>query len=638
MVIVRRKGWMTRVAGSLIVAASASIAGAAPTISDALQLVPVQQDVLYDEVAEKDIPNCTFKSEKLDGRPGWVVRDPNGQVIRRFLDTDGDNVVDQWSYYSGGMEVYRDIDSDHNGKADQYRWIQSGGMKWGLDKNEDKSIDEWKTISIEEVSEEIVEALVHQDVKRFERLLLKPQELEQLGLGDVQIKNVETKLKGAEQSFSKLLGDKKQIGKMSWVDFGGSRPGMLPAGVDGATKDVVVYDNAMAIVEIDGKHSQVILGTVVKVGEVWRLIDAPRLMLGDKGDANDLAATQGSGIFATVPFSGRDGNAVPNQSSDPEVQPLLEELEQLDKRGEQGQESEKDITARIEVLDKIIAKLKNDEDKGQWRRQLADTLSAVAPSGLYPDSVKKLGELQEEVAQGSDKDLIAYVQFRLMTAQYTTKLQDEKADFEEIQKEWISGLEKFVDEFPESADAAEGMLQLAIAQEVVGEEKQAISWYGKVISGFPDSTTSQKAAGAKRRLESVGKSIELKGKSPDGKKQYDINQFKGRVVLVHYWSTTCEPCKTNMPILKELQSKFGKDLAIIGVSLDSDLQDLQKYLKSSQLPWPQLFEPGGLESRFANEMGILTLPTMILLDQKGHVANRNIHITELEKEIGTLLK
>jgi hypothetical protein len=37
-------------------------------------------------------------------------------------------------------------------------------------------------------------------------------------------------------------------------------------------------------------------------------------------------------------------------------------------------------------------------------------------------------------------------------------------------------------------------------------------------------------------------------------------------------------------------------------------------------------------------MGILTLPTMILVDDKGKVINRNVHITELESELKAVLK
>ena len=51
------------------------------------------------------------------------------------------------------------------------------------------------------------------------------------------------------------------------------------------------------------------------------------------------------------------------------------------------------------------------------------------------------------------------------------------------------------------------------------------------------------------------------------------------------------------------------------------------------IPGAQLFEPGGRESRYANELGILTLPTMILIDGSGKVVSRNIHVTELDGEL-----
>ena len=61
---------------------------------------------------------------------GWVVEDPRGITLRRFLDTNGDGKVDQWCYYKDGLEVYRDIDSDFNGKVDQCRWCSTAGTRW----------------------------------------------------------------------------------------------------------------------------------------------------------------------------------------------------------------------------------------------------------------------------------------------------------------------------------------------------------------------------------------------------------------------------------------------------------------------------------------------------------------------------
>ena len=46
----------------------------------------------------------------------------------------------------------------------------------------------------------------------------------------------------------------------------------------------------------------------------------------------------------------------------------------------------------------------------------------------------------------------------------------------------------------------------------------------------------------------------------------------------------------------------------------------------------------GLDSRLANEMGIFTLPVMLLIDERGLVVNRQIHGSELEEEIEKLVR
>ena len=74
------------------------------------------------------------------------------------------------------------------------------------------------------------------------------------------------------------------------------------------------------------------------------------------------------------------------------------------------------------------------------------------------------------------------------------------------------------------------------------------------------------------------------------------------------------------------------------MSLDSNVKDLNAYLGENPLPWPQIFEPGGLDSRPANVLGILTVPTMILVDQQGKVVSRNIAAADLEAELKKLIR
>jgi thiol-disulfide isomerase/thioredoxin len=107
---------------------------------------------------------------------------------------------------------------------------------------------------------------------------------------------------------------------------------------------------------------------------------------------------------------------------------------------------------------------------------------------------------------------------------------------------------------------------------------------------------------------------------------------------VHYWATWCEPCKVDIAQIRELQAKYGpKKFVAVGIALDNDKAALAKFLQAKQLGWPQLHDAGGLDGRLAEELGILTLPTMLLLDAEGKVVDRNLVITELEKKLETLV-
>jgi thiol-disulfide isomerase/thioredoxin len=109
-------------------------------------------------------------------------------------------------------------------------------------------------------------------------------------------------------------------------------------------------------------------------------------------------------------------------------------------------------------------------------------------------------------------------------------------------------------------------------------------------------------------------------------------------VLVHYWATWCEPCKVDIAQIRELYAKYGpKKFAVVGIALDTDKNTLTKFLAAKPIPWAQLHEAGGLDGPLAEELGVLTLPTMILLDAQGNVVDRNLVISDLEKKLEGLV-
>ena len=154
------------------------------------------------------------------------MESPEGAVLRKFVDTNGDNTVDQWSYYKDGVEVYRDIDSNYNGKIDQCRWFHGGGSRWGIVSKENGEIDSWKSISAEEVSAELVAAVATRDAKRFARLLITPTELNSLGLGKSRADGIADKLDKALANFKSASTRQKVVAADAvWVQFSAKSAG-----------------------------------------------------------------------------------------------------------------------------------------------------------------------------------------------------------------------------------------------------------------------------------------------------------------------------------------------------------------------------------------------------------------------------
>ncbi|MFM8707374.1 MAG: thioredoxin, partial [Planctomycetia bacterium] len=152
-----RRGTVLFTLGMAVVPAVLQAAG--PTVEYALGLRPSQKDVDYDRPEGDAAKTATISTEKTGGSSAFVVRGPTGDILRVFADTNGDRVVDRWSYYKDGVEVFRDIDSNHNAKVDQSRWLNSAGSRWGVDQDENGVIEAWKAISPEEVCRELVEAV-----------------------------------------------------------------------------------------------------------------------------------------------------------------------------------------------------------------------------------------------------------------------------------------------------------------------------------------------------------------------------------------------------------------------------------------------------------------------------------------------
>ena len=608
-------------------------ATAAPSVAKAMSLKPIQKDAVFEEVSKDSYEKCQVVTIDENGQSGWEVIGPDGTMLRRFVDTDGDQSIDLWSYYNFGIESYRDIDSDGNRKADQYRWLGNAGTRWGVDDNEDGKIDVWKRISAEEVSAEVVAALRDQDPQRFAALLVTPSELDSLGLGTEKTEELAAKARLAAREFPSLSKSQQTIGSdAKWLQFAAPAPGLVPTGTSGSTKDVLVYENVVAMYEEDGQGGQLMVGTLVKVEDRWRMVTLPVVGAGDGGLA------QSTPIFFSP---SEDNSSMAGTLGSEEMQTLVGNLESIDKQLASAGENDasKLHAARAAIVEKLISQSATPEDKESWTRQLIDTVRVAVQSGQYPEGMKLLRSVGERFATRSPA-LAAYADYEALQTEWIVRQKNAKeADFPKVQEWYHDSLGDFVDAHPRSIEAAKAMLQLALGKEFDSDSEAAIKYYRKVRDNFKGTDEADKAAGAVNRLESVGRRIELTGNTIEGK-SFKLSALRGRPVVIHYWATWCGPCKQDMKLLSRLQARYRRaGLTLVGINVDARRNEAEAFLNENRLPWIQLFEEGGLEySRLSKAFGVQTLPTMMLIDKTGTVVSNNIGATELDEAIEKLVK
>jgi thiol-disulfide isomerase/thioredoxin len=616
-----------------------SLAGTAqsappPAVKQTMGFRPLHSDVEYDIPDPKTYDECKVNSVSEGKVSGWIVLGPAGQTLRRFLDTNGDNVVDMWCYYHNGLEVYRDIDSNFNNKIDQSRWLNTGGTRWAIDTNEDGRIDGWKMISAEEVSRVAIRALVTQDASLIAPLLITKDDLKALGLSGA----LETKLLASVADPQAKLrkaatGSKVIQAKTNWMRFDASPPGVIPAGQVGNTADIIVYENAMAIVDTGagGNPGLVQIGELIKVGDIWKLTGFPQPL---EGNNTELSA--GLVMFHALSTGGNDAQPTLATGISEEVQKLVEELQELDKKAPAPNASkqvfERFHQERERILTELVNKSKTDEERTQWLRQLLDSLAAAVQSGNYPAGLSRLKAIEPEIRKAAPSSpLVPYAVYRVKAAEFTVALQ-QAADNDartKVQDQWLTDLEEFIEKYPKSDDAPNAALQLAVANEFAGKLDKAKTWYGKLTSDYADAPDAPRAKGALQRLDLNGKPLTLAGAGLAGG-TIDIRQLRGKKVLVLFWSTWCKPCNEDLPQLKALYEEYqAKGFEILGINLDVDKNVVGPYLTQNRVRWPQIYEPGGLDGPLAKSFG-----TMFFVESDGKVVNRSVSVADLKSALG----
>jgi peroxiredoxin len=122
-------------------------------------------------------------------------------------------------------------------------------------------------------------------------------------------------------------------------------------------------------------------------------------------------------------------------------------------------------------------------------------------------------------------------------------------------------------------------------------------------------------------------------------KTVKLSDYRGQFVLVDFWASWCKPCRAENPNLLAAYNKYkDKNFTILGVSLD-ETGGRKAWLgavKHDGLPWTQVSDLQGFDSKAAILYGITAIPANFLIDPTGKIIAKNLRGKELDKKLGEL--
>jgi cytochrome c biogenesis protein CcmG, thiol:disulfide interchange protein DsbE len=101
---------------------------------------------------------------------------------------------------------------------------------------------------------------------------------------------------------------------------------------------------------------------------------------------------------------------------------------------------------------------------------------------------------------------------------------------------------------------------------------------------------------------------------------YSLNQFKGKVVMINFFTFFCGPCREEMPDLNAINNELkGKGLQTLGIALSSDPTQIRFLVKQLGLQYPVLIGNDKVGEAYGN---VAVVPTTFIIDKQGNIVHK----------------
>lgn len=170
---------------------------------------------------------------------------------------------------------------------------------------------------------------------------------------------------------------------------------------------------------------------------------------------------------------------------------------------------------------------------------------------------------------------------------------------------------------------------------------EALEQFSIVANEYPDWSQADSAREFARELSTLGIGMTAPGfeiETIDGRK-LRLSDLKGKIVLIDFWTTWCQPCVEELPRLKHAYEKYqDSGFVIVGINLDTDTDEARRFVKKHGMSWPTSISGLGMMDPLVSQYSIQALPKSFLVGRQGKIRARSLLGEDVEKAVERLLQ
>lgn len=110
----------------------------------------------------------------------------------------------------------------------------------------------------------------------------------------------------------------------------------------------------------------------------------------------------------------------------------------------------------------------------------------------------------------------------------------------------------------------------------------------------------------------------------------NLEQYRGKVVVVDFWASWCVPCRRSFPWMNTIQAKYADDgLIILAINMDSEAGEAATFLRDYPADFEILYDPAG---DIAQEFEVIAMPSSYIFDRDGNQVTRHLGFKVREQD------